>query len=142
MKDRFWNARYFAHPWVIYYAIFLHLTWGLLLLFTAAPLHSTPVGAVYKAVPNRFTLAVVLIQVGGMALVGIRRQRDMVGLVFVLPQQGVLTISAVAGVVASMSGHYLDGTAAGNWHIFADQLPTMLAAIFHTLAIIDLHVSD
>jgi hypothetical protein len=59
-----------------------------------------------------------------------------------LPQQLLLIISAVGGIVAIISGHYADLEPRPRFFIAADQMPGIVAAFCHTFAIIDLHRSS
>jgi hypothetical protein len=56
-----------------------------------------------------------------------------------LPQQTLLIVSAIGGMVAAALGHYADGVMRPHLFIAADQLPGVVAAVCHSFAIIDLH---
>lgn len=122
---------------MIYYAVFLHGIWALMILASSDPFGSTPVHVL--EVGPRFLTALVLAGTAAMAVLGIGKRGTTAGWLLLLPQQVLLMISAIGGIVAAVLGHYADGVTRPNLFIAADQLPGIVAAVCHTFAIIDLH---
>jgi hypothetical protein len=122
---------------MIYYAVFLHGIWALMIIASSDPFGSTPVH-VLEFGPRVLT-ALVLGGTAAMAVFGIQKRGTTAGWLLLLPQQVLLMISAIGGIVAALLGHYADGVTRPHLFIAADQLPGIVAAICHTFAIIDLH---
>ncbi len=59
-----------------------------------------------------------------------------IGVIFVMPQTVVLIVAAWGANQAVWSNHYADGAPYPFAFIAADQLPVLLIAILHTVAII------
>ena len=122
---------------MIYYAVFLHGIWALMLLASDDPFGSTPLNSLLLG--HRYVTATVLLVASGLAVIGVQRKGTTAGSLLLLPQQVLLMVSAVGGIVAAISGHYADGVVRPHLFIAADQLPGMVAAFCHTFAVIDLH---
>ncbi|HKB32058.1 MAG TPA: hypothetical protein VKD26_14640 [Streptosporangiaceae bacterium] len=56
-----------------------------------------------------------------------------------LPQQGLLTISAYAALLAVIDAHYGDGVIRPRMFILADQAPVIITMVLHTAAMVELH---
>jgi hypothetical protein len=122
---------------MIYYAVFLHGMWALMILSSDDPFGSTPLH-VLEMHPRFFT-SLLLGGTATLAVIGIGKRGTTAGWLLLLPQQVLLMISAVGGIVAAALGHYADGVTRPHLFIAADQLPGIVAAACHTFAIIDLH---
>lgn len=122
---------------MIYYAVFLHGIWALMILSSDDPFGSTPVHVL--EIHPRIITSALLGGTAAMAVLGIQKRGTTAGWLLLLPQQILLIISAVGGIVAAALGHYADGVTRPHLFIAADQLPGIVAAVCHTFAIIDLH---
>jgi hypothetical protein len=111
-----------------------------MLLISDDPFGSTPVSALRFG--HRFVAAPVLLASAALAIRGVRRRGTPTGWLLMLPQQLLLILSAIAGIVAIASGHYADLEPRPRLFIAADQMPGIIAAFCHTFAIIDLHRSS
>ena len=124
--------------WIIWYAVLLHLLWGVLLLASPAPYGATAMH-VYDSVP-RFALAAFLFAASGLAAWAITWPRpSWQSLAALLPQQALLTISAYAAMLAVAEAHYGDGVIRPRMFILADQAPVILTMVLHTVAVVELH---
>ncbi|SRR6266571_428782 len=124
--------------WIIWYAVLLHTLWGILLLINEAPLGATALH-VYAGVP-RYLLAVLFFAAAALAAFALTRDRPTwQSLASLLPQQGLLSVSAFGAVVAVIYAHYGDGVPRPRLFIFADQAPVILTMLLHTVAVIELH---
>src|SRR5260370_34584692 len=56
-----------------------------------------------------------------------------------LPQQGLLTISAYAALLAAIDAHYGGGVIRPRMFILADQAPVIITMVLHTAAMVELH---
>lgn len=128
---------YFRYAWMIYYAILLHGIWAFMLLASGDPFGSTPLNSLMLG--HRFVTAVVLLVASVLAVNGVQRKGTTTGWLLLLPQQGLLMISALGGIVAAILGHYADGVVRPHLFIAADQLPGVVAAFCHSFAVIELH---
>ena len=125
--------------WIIWYAVALHVTWGLLLLVSADPAQVTAVNHVRLALGGRWTSAVGLLVIGGAAGIGLVQHIRWMSLTMLLPQQFILMLSALGALHSIATGTFADGAHYPRAFIAADQLPAILAATFHTCAIIEYH---
>ena len=102
--------------------------------------HATSMQWLSEWLGNR-SAAGALVVVSLLALYGIRRDRttlsrggSTLAVGFLVPQALVLLGSARAAVVAIAAGAYADGTVIPAEHIYADQLPYMVAVVLYVLA--------
>jgi hypothetical protein len=138
MKTRRWLwDDYLRYAWMVYYGVLLHGFWAIMVLFSDDPFGSTPLHALLLG--HRLVTAAVLIAASGMAVKGVQQKGTMSGVLLLLPQQLLLVVSAIAGIVAAILGHYADLEPRPHLFIAADQLPSVVAAICHSFAIFDLH---
>jgi hypothetical protein len=136
-RRRYFWSEYLRYAWMIHYATILLCAWGIMLLVSNDPFGSTPVSALRFG--HRFIAAPILFGAAALAVRGVRLRGTRTGWLFMLPQQLLLIISAVAGIAAIVSGHYADLEPRPRFFIAADQMPGIVAAFCHTFAIIDLH---
>lgn len=126
--------------WIIWYAVALHVLWGVLLLVNASAVGATPL-SVYRSLP-RGLVAAGLLLAAVLALYGSTGTRGhvTVRILALLPQQGLLSLSALASVVAVVQGHYGDGVIRPRLFILADQAPLILTMLLHTVAVVAVHM--
>ena len=118
---------------VIWFAIFQHLFWGVLLLCSPEPAKVTAIATTYLIFPNRYVLAVLLLFVGLMAFWSMRhRESRPSDLYLAIPQQFFLMTSATGAFLAIATSKFGDGALYSRWFIGADQLPAILLAILHS----------
>lgn len=122
----------------IWAAILLHATWVVLLLIPGNhAAASTPVHEVVRLLGEPWRASAVLAAVAGAAVYGTARSmqaRDKI--LFVLPQQLLLGVSAAGALLAMWRSMYADGVPRPATFIVADQLAIVLTWGFHTAAII------
>lgn len=130
----------FALPWLFWYAVGIHLSWGLILLGSDAAASATPVYTlVSHAERLQLPLPWLLFVASALAICGLTYAKSPYATVLcLLPQQGAIVVTAGGALTAALSGHYPDGVARPWAFILADQIPSILIAIFHTLAMLDL----
>lgn len=125
------------NKWIIWYAVALHATWGGLLLSSASVMNITAVHHLSLVIPNRWLLAVAMIVIALSAGLALAFRPMLRSLVLVLPQQMFLMISAVGAVVAISKSQFADGVLRPWQFIATDQVPAILAAVLHTLALVE-----
>ena len=124
--------------WIIWYAVLLHFAWAVLLVTGNTVLGTTPVHA-FSFIGNNVAIAIVLILVAGSATAGlVSGKQPYHQALAATPQQFLLLISAGGAVDAVIRGQYADGIERPWVFILADQLPSILVAFVHTLALLDL----
>lgn len=124
-----------SHSVIILYGIVLHAVWATALFFDAAVRGVTAIWEISTWAPapyTKFVLAAVAF-LAGVALFfdGLRRTA------LLLPQQTILFLSAVGAVEAMYLSAYADGVLRPRAFLIADQLPAVLLAVAHTIAIIN-----
>lgn len=121
--------------WMVGIAIALHVLWGVILLFSAAPLGATPVH-VYAGLPHALAGLLFLFVAAVAALGVLRLPSGWPEVLALLPQQAVLSVSAYGALQAIVVKHYGDGVVRPRLFILADQSPAILVMLLHTAAIL------
>ena len=121
-----------AAKWIVIYAGLLHVAWGLLLFASESPLGVT---AIHSLPGGRWVVATVCFAVGVLALAG-HLLREPWRTWAWMPQQLTLLLSAVNAIQCVVSGTFADGVVRPWAFILADQLPSILAAALHTVAVL------
>lgn len=130
------ESRKLRYQLVVWFAIFQHISWGLMLFASADPTHVTAIYTAFGLIHNRQVLATVFLVVGLMALWSMRHSRtNRRDLFFAMPQQFILILSAAGAIDAILSGRFGDGAAYSRWFIGADQLAPILLAGLHTICL-------
>lgn len=132
--------RWSAGVVTILYISTLHVGWAWLLVTTLAAGDATPLAlllVIFHASP--YPLALFLAFAALAAIVGVRYEGRLAGLILMLPQFGILVMSCVGGIAAANAGQYADLTVRPPAHILADQLLIILSAPFYLLAVFSFH---
>lgn len=124
--------------WIVIYAVLLHLTWAVTLA-TFPPVRTTAIDLLLRLFGNSAPLA------GGVLALSIflaitalsLPNRPVTSFAFLLPQQFLLTVSAVGALAAMISGHFADGVIRPHEFIIADQAPAVLLAFMHAIALME-----
>jgi len=132
MNTSFSRTRYF--PFIILYVMMLHLAWAACIVFDAQALNATPLSPLGHAFGSLTTIVSVLICVSVLSIAGLFPPTPSTVLML-MPQQGLLVISASSSVLAAMSESYADGVLRPVAFIAADQAAIILIAIVHMFAI-------
>lgn len=123
------------NPWIVWYAICMHWVWGGLLLTDTAPLGVTSINSLthfgFVTAPY---VGLMFLTVAFLAAIS-RATPKPVGILFILPQQLVLIVSALGAVEAMRTGTFADGTVRSIPFLIADQIPAILIAVFHILCV-------
>ena len=122
----------------VWAAIVLHLTWvGALLVPDSGASYATPVHTVWAACGSSNIWTLVLLSfVLVIAMIGV--SRDVTAgqkILYLLPQQLVLGISAAGALLAMYHGHFADGVTRPHSFITADQMAVVITWGFHTIAL-------
>lgn len=134
MVPRIWPG--FLAVWT---AILLHAAWVVLLVIPGTKAgNSTPVHEVVELAGGspRFA-AVALATVASAAIYGTTKTMTARGkILYVLPQQLLLGVSAAGAILAMYHSQYADGVGRPGTFIIADQLAVVLTWLAHTAAIL------
>ena len=118
---------------IFFLAITLHLTWAVLLLSDGSVANTTPINETAQ-VFGRYGTAAAYAFMSLTTLYAL--WKDNTNPFWLIPQTAILGAATAGGLAAVASGQYADGTARPWQFILADQLPTILLALFHLIAVI------
>lgn len=119
---------------IIWYAIVLHLTWGSVLLMDIRAGYTTGIRALAQLFGSPIVAGWFLVCVALIAAHGILCKRY--SMIKCLPQQFALLVSAGGSVHAIITQQFADGVPRPLAFILCDQFPAILAAVFHTIALL------
>lgn len=128
--------------WVVWVAIFQHLIWAICLFISPSAAGVTAISAISNWAGGASYAKYVILIVALLALVSLCLSTDSkkpkwYWTVMLIPQQLVLMVSAIGAVECISRGMFADGVPRPVPFMFADQIPSILIAIFHTCAIFD-----
>lgn len=127
-----------AKKWIVLYATILHVVWGVTILLSASAVATTPISGMTSAVGGRYPAALALLLASGLIVWAMRIPLpSLKGLLLCTPQQFLTMLSAVGAIECMARQAYADGVPRPFAFIFADQLPAVLAAVIHTVALVD-----
>lgn len=130
------------HVWMIWYAIALHWVWGVVLLSSTAPLNITAISTIVQlGVVSSNIAGLFYLLIASIAMIGLFGPRRT-SLIFLLPQTAVLWMAAYGALTAMITGTFADGVVRPVAFLVTDQAPAVLAALFHTLAVLNHHFRD
>jgi len=119
---------------MVLYAVALHLSWSIILLFDYAAINATAVNALARYIQPPGFLLCVIAAAAIAALIGLATRAPWI-ILLLLPQQVLLMMSASGAIEAIWLSQFADGVIRSRAFIAADQLYSVLAAIGHTAAI-------
>lgn len=125
------------HQWIIWYAAFLHWIWGATLISTSIPLGVTAISTIINiGLVTGNTAGIFYLMIASLAAIGALAPKPA-GTFFLLPQTGVLWLAAYGALLAMARGSFADGVIRPTSFLLTDQAPAVLAAIFHTAAVVE-----
>lgn len=116
-------------------AVTLHLVWAAILLTDESAVNVTAVNALYRYVAPPSLLALVVATAAAAAFIAMWA-RSQWTLLLLLPQQVLLMMSAAGAIEAIWVAQFADGVIRSRAFIAADQCYSILAAVWHTVAIV------
>lgn len=123
---------------LVLYAGALHLAWGAALLATGQHVRFTNASFLDGLLHRTGIEAAVLIAASLLALWATRPgPRPRLRALALLPQQGLLALSAASALSAVLAQHYGDGVPRPWVFIGLDQLPSLLGYGLHTIVVLD-----
>ena len=122
-------------PLIVFLAIVQHFFWAAMLLWNEQVEQVTALAALSPFV-ILYRGVVPLITVAIMAAASIFIQSRIWRTAMMLPQQFILGVSAMGALEAMYNSTFADGVWRPRAFLIADQIPVVLIAVFHTIAII------
>jgi len=129
-----------SHRCILHYAWSLHLLWVGCLIASTHPAATSSIRPIATMCGGRWGAIVFLTLACGLSIVNIFRLvcvPRIFGFMAMLPQQAAMCTSALGAISYAIQCQYADGVARPFWFIFADQLPCIMAAVWHTVALLD-----
>jgi len=137
--------RSWKRNWIVLAAIIVHGIWGLVLLVSKAPMHTTPLGAIHRMPILQHQLAAATLYLSASVIAAVpvvcrKLNTAFVGLLCSGPQQFLLMVSFFTGCWCIIIGAYPDGYVpdkhgSPRLFIFVDQLWPMVGMWCHTFSI-------
>jgi len=121
--------------WMIWYAIILHWVWGIMLLSSNSPLNITAIHAMTQMHMSSAPVVGILYLLSALLAVVALAAPRIVGAILLIPQQLLLTVSAIGALMAMFSGSFADGVIRPIPFLVADQAPAVVAAVCHFLSV-------
>lgn len=121
-------------PIIILYAVTLHYVWSILGFFSPDAYNATALRAIFDLFGYYTPIPCFLVATS--ALIGLRMPANTTSLALMIPQQMLLMLSAFGAVHAIAAGHFADGVVRPQTFIASDQVPAIIAAIGHTISIV------
>ncbi len=128
--------------WMLVYGIGLYLITGTILLVSPEAMGITAMGEFNKFHIDNSFIGLIFILCGILTCHGLLIKNPILAISLCFPQLTLLAINSIACISAIFRGSYADGVIRPTMFILADQVPYVLAAILHMVAIIDIFVSS
>lgn len=129
-----WHIGYY--PIIVCVTIALHLIWSVGLALEPAAVNATGPYAILIVARSPNIAAAIFAGVALLAIAGLLLKRRRYRFLLILPQQAVLWFSIFGAVNAMVLGQFADGVQRAHWFLIVDQVPTVLIALGHTIAIL------
>lgn len=120
---------------IVLYAVLLHIIWAVSLIINPAVSGVTGIHILLHYMGSPLLTAIVLLAAAVFAVLGCVVWQPYRAF-FLLPQQLLLLLSASGALWAMITAQYADGVLRTHTFLIADQAPALLAAAFHTIAIV------
>jgi len=121
---------------MVMFAVTLHLFWAAVILLDGGnALGATGIAALYRYFHPTAVLIAVLTSASIFTIVGFTSKYPW-SVLFLIPQQILLMMSAAGAIEAIFISQYADGVIRAWSFIAADQAYSVIAAIGHTLAMV------
>lgn len=127
---------------IIYYAVIVHLIWGVAILATGEVFHTTAIDANLTNISaNPYVIGLFFIIVAFAAVFPLwKKLNSLTALLLSLPQQYTLVLSSIGALTAIIESHFADGVIRPRAFILIDQCAIIVATLLHTVAIIEKYV--
>lgn len=132
-------------PWIIYWAIVVHVAWGLALLFDPDVTPAVILVGLHWIISLGVDgpwLGTALLIAAGVALASLTadgRLPNWAAFLLLMPQFAILVAAFISDSQSVFSGVLPDGRNVDRLLLFIALVPTMAAAVLHSIAIIERH---
>lgn len=120
-------------PMMIVFVSALHLFWAIAIWFDVSAASATPPSAIYRTFGSATSYLLLMASI--FSALGLIVHRRWV-IMFMMPQQLLLTISAIGAVIAIYTSAYADGIVRPRGFIAADQAPIIIMTVAYTISIV------
>lgn len=127
--------------WAIIYTTTLYLIWGTILLIDSSAFSTNAIGF-FETFFNQTITSLSFLFAGLLATASFKVKDKFTNFLMLLPQQILLLLASMSGVVSTIRGQYIDGVIRPSAFIFADQLPIILLSLVYGAAIYEKFVKD
>jgi hypothetical protein len=116
----------------------MHMIQGLIMFFSDESIGATPLSELLYIFNSRFIVSELLILGVPLTLFAVfwPHLSRFYRFLLMLPQQTFVTVSAFGAIQAMLLGSYADGTIRSSWFIVGDQIPIVMLAVAHSVAVI------
>jgi hypothetical protein len=121
-------------PLVVCYIIALHLVWAFSIYIDPAALNATALAGLLFVFGTPAGVIVALITVSTLAGLSIFSKMPAI-VIFLLPQQALLFMSAASSGVAIITSQFADGVVRSQMFLLADQSHVIIISFVHAFAI-------
>lgn len=121
---------------IVFYAVCVHYAWAGMLYFDNSASWATPIAPVWHLFHEYTAHALALFATLALASLFMRDRTPRV--MFLIPQQFVMMLSAGGCIVAVWSGQYADGVVHPRLFIAADQFTAILFPALHAVAMMQI----
>jgi hypothetical protein len=131
--------------WIIWFAVLLHLIQGSALIYDPSAGNTTSTHALVQYVSSNYFAGGIMVVVATMAaieLIWFQKSYKLNYLILLLPQQLILFLATGGAIKAMWLSQFADGVVRDRAFIIADQSSIVLAAVFHTAAIIEIYAPE
>lgn len=126
---------------IVCYATIMHLLWGVLLLIDPTAFNVTAINVFSSIGLNLYFTSALFLLIGSLASFAVYWNIYYIphSICWVLPQQTILSISAVGALQAMILSRFADGVIRSRVFIIADQMPIILIAVLYGIALVQIY---
>lgn len=131
------------YPTVVGITIVLHFVWAAGLYFDPLSALATPTHlmlmVVHTFIAPEHTVHVtsaIFVTVATLAAFGLFQTDRRMEILLILPQHFALWVSSVGAIYGMYLGQYADGVQRTHWFLIVDQIPIVLLAVGHLVALL------
>lgn len=130
------SSKVSRYPISICIACAMHLIWAAGLLMEPQAINATGVYTILVIAQSPTIAAAIFFSVAVMASVGLLFENPLIRTLLIIWQQLILWFSMIGAVHAMYLGTYADGVERVSWFLIVDQIPVVLIAYGHMLALL------
>jgi hypothetical protein len=125
-----------SYPITVCITIALHVIWAVSLVIDPTAINATGLRTMLLVARDTDMAAAIFAAVAVAATVGLISKGRFLRVLLILPQQAVLWFSVMGAINAMWLGQFADGVQRSHWFLIVDQMPVVLIALGHTLALL------